>query len=144
MKDERNKIPVTVQLILKKENKVLLLKRTNTGFEDNKYAFIGGHVDNGEEIKKAMIREAKEEVDIDVKENDLKVVNVMNRKVNGGAYIDFVLTAENWEGTPKIMEKEKCNEIMWADINNLPDNIVEFEKVLLKNNNDFYIPLGWD
>lgn len=54
---ERYKIPVSVQILLFNENgEVLLLKRKKTGFGDSKYGFIGGHVEKGENIKKAIIR----------------------------------------------------------------------------------------
>lgn len=111
MEKERNKLPVTVQLILKKGDKVLLLKRANTGFGDGQYGFVGGHVEKAEEIKKAMIREAKEEIDIDILEENLEVKHVMHRKVGDIEYIDFVLTTDKWSGKEKIMEPEKCDEI---------------------------------
>lgn len=45
MEEKRNKLPISVQLILKKEDKVLLLKRKNTSFADGMYGFVGGHVE---------------------------------------------------------------------------------------------------
>ncbi len=107
---------VTVQLILKKEDKVLLLRRTNTGFADGRYGFVGGHVEKGEEIKQAMIREAKEELGIDIQEKDLQVKYVMNRKVGEKEYIDFVLTADKWFGKEKIMEPHKCDKIRMVSV----------------------------
>lgn len=144
MDKKRSKVPVSVQLILKKEDKVFLLRRANTGFGDGKYGFVGGHVEENEEIKKAMIREAKEEIDIDIKEEDLQVKYVMNRKVGEKEYIDFVLTTDKWSGEEKIMEPEKCDHIGWYPMNELPENIIDFEKHLLKEHNDFYIPWGWE
>ena len=46
MDNERYKMPTSVQLILFNENnEILLLKRKNTGFGDEKYGFVGGHVE---------------------------------------------------------------------------------------------------
>lgn len=39
--NKRNKLPVSVQLLIEKENKILLMKRKNTGYEDGKYCLPG-------------------------------------------------------------------------------------------------------
>ena len=56
MSEKRNTVPITALLMLKKANKILLLKRINTGYEDGKFCFPGGHVEKGEPIHEAMIR----------------------------------------------------------------------------------------
>jgi 8-oxo-dGTP pyrophosphatase MutT (NUDIX family) len=61
---EHIKLPVAVHLFLKKNGKILLLRRYNTGYEDGNYSVIAGHIDGNENIYKAMIREAKEEAGI--------------------------------------------------------------------------------
>ena len=61
------KIPrVIASVILKKDNKVMLIKEI---LEDNKehWIFPGGGVEFGETIEEAAKREAKEETDLDVK-----------------------------------------------------------------------------
>lgn len=144
MNEERYKMPVSVQIILfDKDNQILLLKRKSTGFEDGKYGFIGGHVEENENVKKAIIREVKEEIDIEISEQDLEFRNVLNRKVNKKTeYIDFIFTARKWKGNIKNMEPEKCTEILWCNINNLPDNIIDFEKYIL-NSEDKCLFFGW-
>ena len=46
--------------LFNENGEVLLLKRKKTGFGDSKYGFIGGHVEKGENVKKAIIREVNE------------------------------------------------------------------------------------
>lgn len=144
MEIERKKMPVSVQLILQKENQVLFLRRSNTGFEDGKYGFVGGHVEENENIKRAMIREAKEEIGIEIKEEDLEVKHVMDRRIGEKQYIDFVLTTNKWQGEPKIMEPQKCDELIWKEIQDIPSNTIDFERSLLKDEHNFYIPWGWE
>ena len=140
---ERNRIPITVQLILEKDEKVLLLKRCNTGYEDGKYSLPSGHVEKAEEVTKAAIREAKEEIGVEINQEDLSVIKVLNRKVKDNAYVDFVLKTNKWENQIENKEKDFCDEIIWADINNLPENTIPFVKYLFKTES-FYIPYGWD
>lgn len=141
---ERYKMPVSVQILLFNENgKVLLLKRKKTGFGDSKYGFIGGHVEKGENVKKAIIREVKEEIGVEIAENDLEFRNIMNRKVNQDVeYIDFIFIAKKWKGNIINMEPEKCTELKWCSLNKLPSNILDFEKYII-DNKDVYLDFGW-
>lgn len=142
---ERYKMPVSVQLILYNKNKnILLLKRKSTGFSDEKYGLIGGHVEKDEEIMNAVIREAKEEVGIDIARSDLKFKCVMNRRINHELeYIDFIFETTKWSGNVQNMETQKCSEILWSDIDNLPNDIIDFEKYILTKNKEKYISWEW-
>lgn len=37
-------------------------------------------------------------------------------------------------GDIKINEPEKCSELVWCNPNNLPDDIIDFEKEAMENN----------
>ena len=141
---ERNKFPISAQLLLVKENKILLMKRKNTGYGDGKYCFPGGHVEADEEIRQAAVREAKEEIGIDINKEDLELYKILNRKIEeGGEYIDFIFKVKKWTGDVTNEESEKCEEIVWKDINNIPENILDFIPEILKENNSIYVPYNW-
>ncbi|MCI8411236.1 MAG: NUDIX domain-containing protein [Clostridia bacterium] len=144
MNKERYKMPVSVQVILfNKNNEVLLLKRNSTGFSDGLYGFIGGHVEKNEMVINAAIRETKEEIGIDINREDLVFKSVMNRKVDKNTeYIDFVFIVKDWQGNIKNMEADKCSELVWCKPNNLPKNIIDFEKYLI-DNQDVFLSWGW-
>ena len=64
---KRFQVSLTVGLILINEkNQVLLMKRCNTGYMDNMYAFVSGHLEENESLSDAIIRESKEEINIDI------------------------------------------------------------------------------
>ena len=88
---ERFKIIPTSHLFLIKNNKILLLRRFNTGYEDGNYSVVAGHLDRNETFAQAMTREAKEEAGIDIKPGDLEVVHVMHRKQPNEERIDFFI-----------------------------------------------------
>jgi ADP-ribose pyrophosphatase YjhB (NUDIX family) len=123
---ERFKLIPTSHLFLIKDNKILLLRRFNTGYEDGNYSIIAGHLDGGETFMQAMVREAKEEASIILNEEDLEVVHVMHRKVPEEERIDFFILAKKWIGTPRIMEPQKCDDLRWFDIDKLPENIIPY------------------
>lgn len=82
-KKVRFKLIPAVYLFLRKDNKVLLLKRANTGYQDGKYSVPAGHLDGDEVATKAMVREAQEEVGVVVDPKDMKLVHVCHRLSRG-------------------------------------------------------------
>lgn len=140
----RFKLVSAVHLFLMKNDKILLLRRFNTGYEDGKYSIIAGHLDGGEEIKRAMIREAKEEVGINIKIEDLTVVHVMHR-LSSDERVDFFLQCSKWSGDIRNMETNKCDELKWFPINNLPENVIPYVKKAISNYRDniWFDSFGW-
>ncbi len=148
MTKEHFKLVCAVYLILKKEGKILLLRRYNTGFEDGNYGLISGHINGGELITHAMIREAKEEAGIDILPEDLRIVHVVHRKCSGQAFerICFFLSASEWNGKISNMEPGKCDDIRWFPINNLPPNTIDYIRRAIdySDNNIFFSEDGWE
>lgn len=121
-------------LLLIKRGKILLQRRFNTGWEDGKYTLISGHLEGNETVKQAMIREAKEEAGIIISSENLHVVHTMHRKSSDDLeYIDFFLTVNKWQGKPKIIEHNKCDEMQWFSLNNLPENTLPHIKQATEN-----------
>ncbi len=126
-------------LFLLKDNKILLLRRYNTGYEDGNYSLIAGHVEPNETFTQAMIREAKEEAGIILTNKDLEVTYIMQRnsKTNkNDERIDVFFVAQNWQGELKNMEPNKCDDLTWFEINNLPQNIIPYIKEAIEKSLD--------
>lgn len=124
MQEEKYTTKVTVGLILIKEDKILLIKRKNTGYMDGMYAFVAGHVEKGESLKQSMIREANEEAGILLDEKDIEFVCAIRDGKRDDEYINFYFKADKYSGKVRIAEKEKCEEIIWVNINEIPENII--------------------
>lgn len=129
---ERFKMRVTVHLILEHNNEFLLLRRYNTGYEDGNYSVIAGHLNGNETIKEAMIREDLEEANITINDKHLKIVGVMHRK-DGDESIDYYLYTNKFSGNVRIMEPNKCDDLSFYKLDNLPDNIIPYIKTALYN-----------
>lgn len=131
----RYRLPVTVHVFAITDEKILLLQRQNTGYADGQYSVIAGHVERGETVYQAAVREAKEEAGISMEAKDLEVVGVMQRlfPVQGTARIDFFLRAAKWQGEPYNAEPEKCAELRWYKLHELPANTVGYVKTSIEN-----------
>ena len=136
--------PVAVHLLLVKDDRVLLLRRFNTGYEDGSYSVIAGHIDGGEDLKTAMIREAREEAGIEISRSNLEVVGVIHFKGNI-EYIHFFLEASDWAGEVTNMEPDKCDDLRWFGIRELPDNTIPYVRRGIENYCDgtWFGSVGW-
>lgn len=134
--EERYQTKAAVFLILTRtengKTEVLLQERCNTGYMDGKYdTSCSGHIERGESLLTATVREAKEELGIDINEDDLNLVAVIHPYEEN--YINMFFTTKKYTGTPKIMEPNKCSNLKWFNINTLPENIVVRVKKVIEN-----------
>jgi len=145
MKKERFKLIPSVYVLPIKDGKILLLRRFNTGYEDGKYGLVAGHADGGETMTDAMIREAREEAGMELSKDNLKLVLTMHRWCGDHERIDFFFIAEKWDGEIKIMEPEKCDDLSWFPVNQLPENTISYIRAAidcyLKGKS--YFEFGW-
>jgi 8-oxo-dGTP diphosphatase len=138
------KFPVTAHIFLRKGDKILMLRRYNTGYEDGNYSVVAGHLDGGETIKHAAIREAKEEAGIEIQPEDLNIVGVMHRR-SDDERVDFFLAAHRWSGEPRNQEPGKCDQIAWFSVDRIPGNTIPYIKRALENyrNGSWFDEYGW-
>ena len=78
--NKRFKIIPTVYLVLRRGRHILLARRCNTGFHDGEYSLPAGHLDGHETLVQAVVREAKEEIGIQLNRNRLRLGHVMHRR----------------------------------------------------------------
>lgn len=138
-------IPISVFILLKKQDKILLLYRKNTSFNSDKWSLPAGRVESGESATNAMVREAKEEIDIDINLEDLSSPLVMHNHDDQGERMHLFFVCEKWNGEPKNNEPHKCGEIKWHKVSELPDNIISQVEtgIRAKLNNKSYIEYGF-
>lgn len=145
-KKEKFKLIPSIYAFFIKEGKILLLRRFNTGFEDGKYGLVAGHADGGETMRMAMVREAREEAGVEIKPEDLDLVVTMHRWCIDHERIDLFFTVKNWQGEIKNMEPNKCDDLSWFDLNNLPENIIPYIRKALDCyiNIQHYCEFNWE
>jgi 8-oxo-dGTP diphosphatase len=121
--------------ILERDGKVLFARRCNTGYADGQYQMPSGHVEEGEYPVEAAARETHEEVGVVIDVKDLEFVHASYRinKDGVGDYVDFFFKTTVWIGEPINMEPDKCDELAWFSLDNLPSNVPPVIKEVIEH-----------
>ncbi len=125
---------VASYLVLLKENQVLLQRRFQTGWMDGMYSLPAGHIESEESATEALIREIQEEIGITLHQENVVVSHVLHRFADREhQYVDIFYTCTTWEGEPVIGEPEKCDDLTWFPLTDLPSNTLPYVKTTLQN-----------
>ena len=140
----RKTFPVTVHLFFFRENQVLLLRRFNTGYADGQYSVPAGHLDGDETVIAAAAREAQEEVGVRLDADHIRYSSVMHR-LDGDERVDFFVLVDKWEGEPFNAEPDKCDDLLWSDVDDLPPNTIPYIRRAFRNhlNGIQFDEFGW-
>ncbi|WP_018685364.1 NUDIX hydrolase [Actinokineospora enzanensis] len=118
---------VDVMLLLVRDGHVLLAQRFDTGYADGDWNLPSGKLEQGEDMVAAIIREAREEIDVELDRDDLDMVTTVHYlNPEGHARVGFFFYARQWRGEPRNAEPHKCSQIRWFPLGQLPDNTVPY------------------
>ena len=126
------KFPVTVHMLFLREKRILLIRRYQTGYMDGHYSVPAGHLDGGEALRMAAVRESREEVGVRIDPADIRFAGVFHR-LDGDERVDFFVQVRAWSGEPFNAEPEKCDDIRWVDVDTLPENIIPYVRRGIEN-----------
>lgn len=132
-------VPAAYVLLLRgsgSTREVLLQLRRHTGYMDGHWAAgIAGHVEVGESVVGAAVREAREELGVGISPADLLPLTGMHR-TNGGTdpleqRVDWFFSCRRWEGEPRVMEPDKDAGLRWFALDDLPRLVPPHERKVL-------------
>ncbi|MCB1962959.1 MAG: NUDIX domain-containing protein [Rhodocyclaceae bacterium] len=137
-------IPTGVHVMLVEGGRMLFMRRANTGFFDGLLSLPGGHVEPGESIRMAAIREMAEELAIALRPQDLALVGVVHR-LSDTNRIDFFLRATAWAGQPRRAEPDKCDALAWHAPAHLPADVVPYVAAAVRTTRaePWIVESGW-
>jgi 8-oxo-dGTP diphosphatase len=125
--EKRFKVVPAVYIVFRDGEKVLLLRRFGTGYLDGSYSLPSGHIEGGERAIDAAIREGKEEVNADLTREELHFAHVLHRQSDLPSHherIDLFFTTDKLHPEIRNMEPNKCDELRWVSLNELPDGMI--------------------
>ena len=110
--DRTERMELTVLCLLTEGNRVLLQNRVKPDWHG--YALPGGHVEPGESIVDAVIRETREETGLTILSPTL--AGVKQFPIEGGRYLVLLFRAEQWSGTLRSSEE---GSMEWVELDRL-------------------------
>ena len=125
---------LTVRGVIKNKNdEILIVKRHPKSKTDPEmWELPGGKVEDGEYFTKALVREIKEETNLDCKVGDL--CEAVQNDYSNTRTVQLMMYVDDGSGDVKISEEH--NEFMWANIDKLKslELSASLKKVLKKRN----------
>jgi len=100
-------------------DKILLQNRRSINNWNSEWGMFGGHIEEGETDHQAIIRETKEELDIDLKEKDVIYLGTVRAPI-GGVYSSVYISplAVKLEDI-KVLEGDGCELFSEAQVDRL-------------------------
>lgn len=142
--DRTERIELTTLCLVRRGGRILLQNRVKADWQG--YALPGGHVEPGESIVDAVVREIREETGLHLRRVSLR--GVKQFPIDAGRYVVFLFYSEDFEGKLHSSEEGKVEWIDRDRIAQLPtvDDFEELLTVIERNDlNEFlYIPQGND
>lgn len=141
MTDRKFGLGVFVCVFNKNFSKILLLKRNEEKRKRSgaDWGNVGGRVEPGELLIDACLREAKEEIGVDLNSQKLKLIDIKETPYMSDIFhaIHFVYATILDEDEKIILNFNGVNEsdnYQWFDLKNLPDKTLDSKDYLLKLN----------
>lgn len=133
-------VELTVLCLIHKDNRYLLQDRIKEDWKG--FTLPGGHIEKGESIMDAVIREMKEETGLTI--HNPKLCGVKQFPIDNGRYIVFLFHTDEFEGEiissregamhwvskdelPSVNTVKDLNELLHVM---LDDNLTEFQYVI--------------
>jgi 8-oxo-dGTP pyrophosphatase MutT (NUDIX family) len=133
MGDPRYASVVDAHVILRRRGRVLLLRRTGAVYASGQLCLPSGHLEAGESLPQAAVRETFEETGIVLDPAELRhVLSIHQRnQETGHARIGFAFEPRQWTGEPVNAEPHKHSGLVWADPAALPADTVDYAAAVI-------------
>jgi 8-oxo-dGTP pyrophosphatase MutT (NUDIX family) len=128
---------IDVHVILRRDGKILLLRRAGDTWASGQLCLPSGHLEEGESVAAAAVRETLEETGIALDRAGLRHVLSIHQRypATGHARIGFVFESR-WTGEPVNAEPHKHSELLWADPAALPADTVDYTAAIIRATRD--------
>lgn len=122
---------VDAHVIPLRHGKILLLRRAGTVYASGQLCLPSGHLEDGENILQAAVRETREETGITLDPAVMRLVLSIHQRDPGTTHtrFGFVFEPDRWHGKPVNRE---CSALLWADPESLPPDTIEYTAAILR------------
>jgi 8-oxo-dGTP diphosphatase len=137
---------VDALIILIRDDHILLAQRQGTGYADGAWNLPSGKLEEGETVSHTAIREGLEEIGVRIIEANLRFAHLVHyRNARGDARMGVFFRVLGWEGEPFNAEPDKCTQIRWWPIGQLPAETYPYSAEGIKAylRGEHYSIVGW-
>ena len=113
-----------ILLFIQNEKGELLVQKTSVN-RNNELAFTGGHVTFGDDGFKTVIKEAKEELGIDLLPNEFKLIDTLCVKC---AYVEIYYSNKKIDINKLNLQEEEVEYVKWRSIEQI-NKLIEEDKI---------------
>ncbi|KFX54913.1 NUDIX domain-containing protein [Clostridium botulinum] len=107
--------------VINSKNEILIQKRAACRkVLPNIWGMTTGYIKSGEDTQSGCIREAKEEIDLEILKEDL---NLICNLTHGNTMWDVFAVKKSYDISRAILQKEEVSEIRWVSINEFKEMI---------------------
>ena len=133
MSAQRYASVVDVHVILRRGGRILLLRRAGDTYASGQLCLPSGHMEEGESVLAAAVRETLEETGITLNPGTLRHVLSIHQRNPGArhARIGFAFTPRTWDGEPVNTEPHKHSELVWVLPSALPPDTVDYAAAVI-------------
>ncbi|MGW6427117.1 NUDIX hydrolase [Nocardia sp. NPDC055053] len=138
---------VDVHILLIRDDRILLSLRRSGDKYDNRWHLPSGKLEAGESAAVGAVREAMEEIGVELEPAALRLVHVAHVTAPGrDSRLGLFFRAERWRGEPFNREPDKCYALQWFPLNDLPADLIEYSAlgIAALNSAAPYSELGWE
>lgn len=111
-------IIVVLSIIQNSKGEFLIQKRSIQ--KNGKYASTGGHVKSGETSIQGIISEIKEEIGLDVEENELELIYT-DREVHEQVFFDVYYLKKDFDICDLVFQEEEVESAQWASLDKIKE-----------------------
>ena len=117
--DPKNLIIVAAIALIDANDQVLIAKRPKKKHLAGLWEFPGGKIEKNESPENALVREIKEELNININNKCIAPLTFSEFKYEEFNLLLLLYICRRWDGTPMSMEK---NPIKWVKVNKLREH----------------------
>lgn len=138
---------IGVHLYLEQDGKILLgLRHPDSAYAGATWHFLAGHCEQ-ESAVQCLVREAHEEAGLTIDPDDVELIHTVHLVDTPGGQprLGLVFRTRRWQGTPEVLEPDRCVSWGWWRPDGLPDPTVPYARAAIDGirTGRLYTEMGW-
>ncbi|MGW6154321.1 NUDIX domain-containing protein [Streptomyces sp. NPDC055144] len=134
MSERYTSVVDVLMLPYREDGRMPLLRRARGQYAAGQLTVVGGHLEEDESPLEGAIREAEEELGIQISPRDAEFCGLFQFvAADGTRRLGTVWVTRSWQGTPINNEPQKHAELLWAEPGDPPEDCHPYTRGVLRH-----------